>query len=59
MSAREAIRKLVTLGLTAQASGDGFVVTQQPQPGEALEQGAVCRLVLQRSPKRQTAASQQ
>jgi len=59
MSAREAIRKLVTLGLSAHASGDGFVVSQEPQPGELLEQGAVCRLVLQRSPKRQNTASPQ
>jgi cell division protein FtsI (penicillin-binding protein 3) len=59
MSAREAVRKLVTLGLSAHASGDGVVVSQEPQPGEAIEQGGVCRLVLQRSPRHQNTASPQ
>ncbi len=54
MSAREAVRKLVKLGLTARASGDGVVVAQNPQPGEPLEPGAVCRLTLERSPRRRT-----
>ena len=47
MSAREAIRKLVTLGLTAHVSGDGFVVSQEPAAGALLEPGTVCRLVLE------------
>jgi membrane peptidoglycan carboxypeptidase len=51
MSAREAVRKLVTLGLNAHASGDGIVVSQSPEPGTPLEPAAVCRLVLQRSLK--------
>ena len=48
MSAREAIRRLGTLGWTAQLAGDGFVTSQDPLPGSALEPGGVCRLVLSR-----------
>jgi cell division protein FtsI (penicillin-binding protein 3) len=48
MSAREAVRKLVTLGMHARASGDGVVVSQDPQPGAPLDPGTVCRLVLDR-----------
>ncbi len=46
MSAREAVRKLARLGLTARLSGDGFVRSQDPPAGTVLEPGAVCRLVL-------------
>ena len=42
MSAREAVRTLVRLGLTAQLSGDGFVMSQDPPAGAVLEPGAVC-----------------
>jgi membrane peptidoglycan carboxypeptidase len=49
MSAREAVRKLVTLGLNAYASGDGVVVSQSLEPGEPFESETVCRLVLQRT----------
>jgi cell division protein FtsI (penicillin-binding protein 3) len=52
MSAREAIRKLVKLGLNAHASGDGFVVSQLPEPGAPLEPGAICQLTLARGPAR-------
>ena len=52
-------RKLAKLGLSAHASGDGLVVAQEPEPGTALEQGGVCRLVLQRSPKHQDAPGHQ
>jgi cell division protein FtsI/penicillin-binding protein 2 len=48
MSAREAIRRLGALGWTAQLAGDGFVTSQDPLPGSALEPGGVCRLVLSR-----------
>jgi membrane peptidoglycan carboxypeptidase len=48
MSAREAVRTLVKLGLTAHVSGDGFVMSQNPPAGTVLEPGAVCRLVLHR-----------
>ena len=46
MSAREAVRKLAKLGLTARLSGDGFVRSQDPPAGAVLEPGSVCRLVL-------------
>ncbi len=48
LSARDAILLLAKLGLNARASGDGFVVWQQPEPGSPLEPGAVCQLVLAR-----------
>lgn len=48
MSAREAVRKLVKLGLTARLSGDGFVMSQDPSAGALLEPGAACSLVLDR-----------
>ena len=48
MSAREAVRTLVKLGLTARLSGDGFVMSQNPSAGAAIEPGAVCSLVLNR-----------
>jgi cell division protein FtsI/penicillin-binding protein 2 len=48
LSARDAVRKLVTLGMHARASGDGVVVSQDPQPGAPLDPGTVCRLVLDR-----------
>jgi cell division protein FtsI (penicillin-binding protein 3) len=54
LSAREAIKKLSVLGLNARISGDGVVVSQMPAAGEPLERGAVCRLVLERSPARRT-----
>jgi cell division protein FtsI/penicillin-binding protein 2 len=48
MSAREAVRKLVKLGLKAQITGDGFVTSQSPAPGTVLDPGDVCRIVLSR-----------
>src|SRR5581483_11563776 len=56
LSAREAIRKLVTFGLHAHASGDGFVVSQSPDPGAPLERGGTCQLTLARTPRRPEAA---
>ena len=52
LSAREAVRKLVKLGLNAHASGDGFVVAQSPAAGEPLEAGGTCQLTLARTPRR-------
>ena len=57
MGAREAIRKLVTVGLNARVSGDGVVVSQTPAPGEPLQRGGICRLVLERLPPRRTSES--
>jgi membrane peptidoglycan carboxypeptidase len=48
MSARDAIRKLVKTGMSARASGDGFVVSQTPEPGSPIDGDALCRLVLER-----------
>ncbi len=52
MSAREAVRALVKLGLNARVSGDGVVISQDPAPGMPLEPGTLCRLTLERSPRR-------
>jgi cell division protein FtsI (penicillin-binding protein 3) len=52
MSAREAVRKLVNVGLNARASGSGVVVSQVPAPGEPLDAGGVCRLTLERPVRR-------
>ncbi len=52
LSAREAIRTLAKLGLSAHASGDGFVASQSPEPGEPLATGGRCELTLTRTPPR-------
>ena len=49
LSAREAIRALVKIGLTARVSGNGFVISQDPPPGTPLESGGWCHLQLERS----------
>ena len=49
------IRALVKLGMNARVSGDGFVVSQQPQPGAPIEDEGLCRLVLERWPSRPAA----
>ena len=48
MSAREALRELARLGLSARMEGIGFVVDQNPPAGSPLEPGATCTLVLNR-----------
>jgi cell division protein FtsI (penicillin-binding protein 3) len=48
LSAREAVRKVVKLGLRAHLTGDGFVLSQDPPAGAAVEPGTVCTLVLNR-----------
>ena len=50
MSAREAIRALAKVGLTAHISGDGFVISQEPPAGAPLDPVGFCRLVLDRTP---------
>jgi cell division protein FtsI (penicillin-binding protein 3) len=55
MSAREAVRTLVTLGLNPHVSGDGFVISQSPEAGAPIDGGGVCHLVLERSPTRRVA----
>ena len=48
LSAREALRLLSAIGMTARLSGDGFVVEQSPEPGSALARGNTCALRLGR-----------
>jgi cell division protein FtsI (penicillin-binding protein 3) len=48
MSARDALRRLVKLGLTARVQGSGFVVSQDPPAGAALDAVGQCRLTLDR-----------
>jgi cell division protein FtsI (penicillin-binding protein 3) len=48
MSAREALRALSHIGMTARLTGDGFVVEQSPRPGDALVRGDACALTLGR-----------
>jgi hypothetical protein len=57
MSAREAVRKLVKLGMSARVSGDGFVVSQEPAAGAPIEAEGLCRLVLDRWPSRYDASA--
>jgi cell division protein FtsI (penicillin-binding protein 3) len=56
-SAREAVRKLVTVGMRAHVSGDGFVVAQDPPAGTPIDRDAVCRLTLERWPRRPVTAN--
>jgi membrane peptidoglycan carboxypeptidase len=48
MSAREAVRELARLGLTARMQGIGVVVDQSPVAGSPLDPGGMCTLVLNR-----------
>ena len=57
MSARDAVRKLVKIGMNARASGDGFVVSQAPAAGSPIDGDALCRLVLERRPSRPAVAA--
>jgi cell division protein FtsI (penicillin-binding protein 3) len=50
LSARDALRTLGQLGLTAQLYGDGLVATQQPAPGTPLDRGGSATLWLTREP---------
>jgi cell division protein FtsI (penicillin-binding protein 3) len=58
-SAREALRLLSRIGMTAHMSGDGVVVEQRPEAGAALVRGGACTLRLgRRSPATATGGSQ-
>lgn len=50
MSARDALRELARLGLTARMAGAGVVVEQTPAPGSLIDPGGACMLVLNRRP---------
>jgi cell division protein FtsI/penicillin-binding protein 2 len=51
-SAREALRTLAQLGLTAHVAGRGLVIEQTPEPGTTLERGVTCTIVLDRDHSR-------
>jgi cell division protein FtsI (penicillin-binding protein 3) len=55
-SAREALRLLARIGMSASMSGDGFVVGQRPEAGSVLIRGDMCDLKLGRHPVAVTAA---
>ena len=57
LSARDAMRKLVKAGLIAQLAGDGFVIAQEPLPGDPIGNSAVCRLTLDRAPAQPPASA--
>ena len=59
LSARDAMRKLVSVGLSARLTGDGFVVSQDPAPGEPIADGRECRLTLARAAGYRAAATVQ
>lgn len=48
LSAREAVRALTSVGLTARMTGQGFVVEQSPAAGTILGGGSTCTLKLAR-----------
>jgi cell division protein FtsI (penicillin-binding protein 3) len=50
LSARDAIRSLMPLGLTPRIDGDGFVLEQSPRAGAVLARGESCVLKLGRRP---------
>jgi cell division protein FtsI (penicillin-binding protein 3) len=50
LSAREALRVLTKIGLTARLMGSGAVTSQVPAPGTPIEPGMTCELRLQRTP---------
>jgi cell division protein FtsI (penicillin-binding protein 3) len=50
MNARDALRELARLGLTARMLGDGVVIEQTPAAGSLIEPGGSCTLVLNRRP---------
>src|SRR5688500_4355204 len=50
MSAREALRELARLGMSARMQGTGLVSHQDPPAGSPLEPGATCTLILNRRP---------
>ena len=51
LSARDAVRALTRLGVTARLHGDGQVVAQQPPAGSALGSTSAATLWLERAPR--------
>jgi cell division protein FtsI (penicillin-binding protein 3) len=58
LSAREAVGRLVKVGMHAHVSGDGFVVSQEPRAGVPIDGNGLCRLVLERWPARRVASAE-
>jgi cell division protein FtsI (penicillin-binding protein 3) len=50
LSAREALRMLTGIGLTARLHGNGVVSAQRPAPGTVIEAGTTTELWLKRAP---------
>jgi hypothetical protein len=48
LSARDALRTLTRIGVTARIAGSGFVIEQSPQAGAQLVPGDACVLTLGR-----------
>ena len=49
LSARDALRVLTKIGLTARLKGNGVVTGQIPAPGTPIEPGMPCELRLERT----------
>jgi cell division protein FtsI (penicillin-binding protein 3) len=56
MSLRDAVQKLAKFKVQAHVEGDGTVTRQDPPAGTPIGERTICRLVLQRTSIRQTAA---
>src|SRR5438045_247612 len=50
MSARDALRRMMRLGLAARVDGSGFVVSQDPPAGASLDAVSAGRVTLARRP---------
>jgi len=50
LSAREVVRILTAMGLTARLHGSGVVAAQAPKPGSPIDPGTTCELWLERVP---------
>jgi cell division protein FtsI (penicillin-binding protein 3) len=50
LSAREVLRILTKMGLTARLHGNGVVAAQMPAAGASIDQGTTCELWLERVP---------
>lgn len=59
LSAREALRVLTKMGLTARLHGNGVVAAQAPAPGTPTEPGETCELWLERGPAAVASLGQQ
>jgi cell division protein FtsI (penicillin-binding protein 3) len=57
LSARDALRILTKIGLTARLKGSGVVTTQAPAPGTPIERGMACELRLERIPIAESASA--